>query len=145
MKNATRHTLLFAGLVGLWASAFAAGHDPAKGDKFGRMDSNGDGQVTAAEHATGADKQFKQLDGDMDGFVSAAEMDAAHAAHPGAKPGKSSAEKIKTIDTDGDGRLSSAEHATGSQKMFAAADADKNGSVDAAEMKAAHEAYLSQR
>jgi Ca2+-binding EF-hand superfamily protein len=48
-------------------------------DKFRTMDSNGDGMISAAEHAAGVQKMFEQMDADHDGNVTAAEMDAGHA------------------------------------------------------------------
>jgi len=48
-------------------------------DKFRTMDSNGDGMISAAEHAAGARMMFEQMDADHNGNVSAAEMDAGHA------------------------------------------------------------------
>jgi len=48
-------------------------------DKFRTMDSNGDGMVSAAEHAAGVQAMFGQMDANGDGSVTAAEMDAGHA------------------------------------------------------------------
>jgi Ca2+-binding EF-hand superfamily protein len=42
------------------------------------MDSNGDGKVTATEHADGCKQMFTKMDANSDGRVTAAEMDAAH-------------------------------------------------------------------
>ena len=66
--------------LSLMAAAFA-GSAWAHGDKdkFRTMDSNGDGMISAAEHAAGAQKMFEQMDADHDGSVTAAEMDAGHA------------------------------------------------------------------
>jgi Ca2+-binding EF-hand superfamily protein len=81
-------------------------------------------------------------------------MDAGHQRMKGAKamPGKgmgdmkhemSSAEKIKTMDTDGDGMLSTSEHDAGAQKMFTDMDANHDGSLSRAEMEAGHAAMES--
>lgn len=112
-------------------------------DKMSKMDTDGDGAVSSAEHAAGAKKMFAEMDANKDGQVTAAEMDARWAAKAN-KDGKdhmkmSSADKIKEIDTDGDGRISAAEHAAGSQKMFAKMDADGDGKVTSAEMQAGHD------
>ena len=66
--------------LSIMAAAFA-GSAWAHGDKdkFRTMDSNGDGMISAAEHAAGARMMFEQMDADHDGSVSAAEMDAGHA------------------------------------------------------------------
>jgi Ca2+-binding EF-hand superfamily protein len=50
----------------------------------------------------------------------------------------SSAEKIKAIDTNGDGALSAEEHAAGSKMMFDKMDTDKDGYLSKAELEAGH-------
>lgn len=45
---------------------------------------------------------------------------------------------MKMMDTDGDGKISSAEHTAGAATMFAHMDANRDGRVTAAEMDAAH-------
>jgi hypothetical protein len=45
-------------------------------------------------------------------------------------------DKMKKMDTDGDGKVSSSEHASGAAQMFAELDTDKNNSVSLAEMEA---------
>jgi Ca2+-binding EF-hand superfamily protein len=138
----------------LAASAFAGeekAHDPMASPglkdpieaEMRLMDTNKDGKVTASEHAGGAQEMFKAMDANQDNRVSAAEMDATQkpwksqdAAHH--KGAMSSAEKIKAIDTNGDGVLSAQEHATGSKKMFMQMDGDKDGNLTSAEIKAGH-------
>ena len=116
-------------------------------DKFKQMDTNGDGAISSAEHAAGAQKMFTAMDTNKDGYVSAAEMDAQWNAKAG-KDAKmsgmkmSAAEKIKEVDTDGDGRLSAAEHAAGSEKMFAKMDTNSDGKITAAEMEAGHDKMM---
>lgn len=51
-----------------------------KDDKMSMMDKDGDGKVTAMEHADGAKTMFGKMDSNKDGQVSATEMDAAHAS-----------------------------------------------------------------
>jgi len=109
------------------------------------MDSNGDGKVSAEEHAAGAEKMFRMIDANKDGNVTAEEMDAAHEAGSGPKDGMSSGEKIKMIDGNGDGVLSASEHAAGSLSMFTKTDTDKDGSLTAREIKAAHEAMMGEK
>lgn len=53
-----------------------------------------------------------------------------------------SAEKIKKMDTNGDGRLSAAEHEAGAREMFMKMDTNKDGSVTAAEMDASHKSMM---
>jgi Ca2+-binding EF-hand superfamily protein len=45
-------------------------------------------------------------------------------------------EKFRKMDTDGDGRLTSAEHMAGAQEMFTKMDANGDGAVTMEEMKA---------
>jgi Ca2+-binding EF-hand superfamily protein len=108
-----------------------------------KMDTNGDGMVSASEHAASAKKMFDAMDANHDGNVTAAEMDAMHQARM--KEGKatmsmSSADKIKAKDTNGDGMLSAAENAAGAQRNFDAMDTNHDGNLSAAELKAGHEA-----
>ena len=46
--------------------------------------------------------------------------------------------QFKTMDTDGNGRVSPDEHAAGAKKMFDAMDANKDGTVTIAEMDTIH-------
>ncbi|HYP17269.1 MAG TPA: hypothetical protein VEQ65_08660 [Opitutus sp.] len=109
--------------------------------KFAKMDTNGDGQITRAEHTTGAQRMFAELDADRDGVVTALEMDAKKEAKHGDKKDHaemSAAEKIKTIDQNGDGRLTAAEHAAGSDTMFAKMDANGDGALSKEECDTGH-------
>jgi Ca2+-binding EF-hand superfamily protein len=131
--------LPFAALAtGSLLCAFGAS---AGDDKMQAMDANKDGMISAAEHDSGARGMFEKMDADRDGRVTAAEMDAAHASmSPGdtSKPQMSSAEKIRTIDTDGDGAITAAEHAAGSRAKFGKMDANRDGSLSADELQAGH-------
>ena len=138
MKHHKLHIMLIAMLGGaaLAGPAFAHGDD----SKFKSMDTNGDGQISSSEHAAGVTAKFTSMDTDKDGFVTATEMDTAHAAMKGGGDMKkmSSADKIGKVDTDGDGKLSSAENDAGAQKMFTEMDTDKSGGLSMGEMNAGH-------
>src|SRR5688572_10682899 len=100
----TRLTLAVIGSMTLSSAAFAGG------GKMDMMDTNNDGSISASEHAAGAKQMFQKMDADSDGKVTAAEMDSAHQQMKGDKDGKSgksmsSSEKIKPIDTNGDGEI----------------------------------------
>ena len=138
MKTLNRYAI--AALVGSFALSGAA---LAGDDKLDRLDADKDGKITAAEYTAGSKTSFDKLDANADGKVTAAEMDAAYTTSKpgvGAAKAPSSAEKIKTLDTDGDGSLSSVEHEAGSRTMFDQLDANKDGSLTAEEIKAGHEA-----
>ncbi len=78
--------LLGAALLTGASIATASAHED--GDKAGKkghhrfekMDTNGDGKISAAEHAAMAASWFKKMDANGDGFVSKAEMKAHHQA-----------------------------------------------------------------
>lgn len=117
-----------------------AGKDGAKHDKhFAAMDADGNGKITKAEHHAMAQKMFSECDANRDGTVTAVEMDAAMAKKGESydKTEKSSAEKIAVIDQNGDGQLTQAEHAAGTDKMFAQSDTDGDGTLSKEECKAA--------
>jgi len=107
-------------------------------------DKNGDGVLTAAEHGAGARTTFVTMDGNQDGRVTAAEMDVYQARRTvrDAAKEKPSAEKIRLVDTDGDGALSAEEHRTASQKMFITMDADGDGTLSKAELATGHAKML---
>lgn len=109
--------------------------------QFKMMDTNSDGKLSPDEHATGARKMFDTMDANHDSKVTAAEMDVAHQKIAGAKAKKtdmSSAEKIKVVDTNGDGILSADEHVAGSKNMFDKMDNDKDGFLSKAELADGH-------
>jgi Ca2+-binding EF-hand superfamily protein len=138
-----------------------------KDDKMKMMDSNGDGKITSMEHADGAKMMFTKMDSDKDGQVTAAEMDSMHASKHGStkadkegydkqghdkamtdrshdKAGKmSSTAKIAAMDTNSDGKLSAAEHASGAKQMFSKMDADRDGQLTAQEMREGERSMMS--
>lgn len=113
--------------------------------QFKASDANHDGKLSPAEHANGAKKMFSMMDANKDGTVTVAEMDAGHAKKSGenmAKTDTSSADMIKTCDTNSDGSLSTAEHTAGAVAMFEKMDSDKDGFVSRAECLAGHAAMM---
>jgi Ca2+-binding EF-hand superfamily protein len=113
--------------------------------EFAMMDANKDGKISAAEHAAGARAMFEKMDADKDGKVTAVEMAAAHKAVTGRaakKSDMSAADKIKVVDSNGDGILTADEHAKASESMFAKMDTDKDGFLSKQEMAAGHAAMM---
>jgi Ca2+-binding EF-hand superfamily protein len=116
--------------------------------EFKKADANGDAKVSPAEHATCAKDMFANMDGNEDGKVTVVEMEAAHTEKMGKKREKaekaemSAAEKIKTIDTNGDGVLTAEEHSTGARTMFAKMDTDQDGFLTKTELVEGHARLL---
>lgn len=82
--NRLHRTGLLLALCGLALSpaAFAQQHD-----MHAMMDSDGNGAISAAEHAAAAQKMFEKADADGDGSISADEMKAMHGNMMGAMQG----------------------------------------------------------
>jgi hypothetical protein len=59
-------------------SGAALAGDMSSAEKFKKMDTNGDGKLSAAEHDAWARDMFMKMDTNKDGSVTAAEMDASH-------------------------------------------------------------------
>ncbi|KQV85936.1 EF-hand domain-containing protein [Rhizobacter sp. Root1221] len=136
-------------LLGLAAatSAAAAGTESAEAEIL-MMDKNGDGVLTAAEHAAGARTMFTAMDTDQDGRVTAPEMDqytARTTRHERDAQPMSSAEKIKLVDANGDGVLTADEHRDASARMFDTMDTDRDGTLDRAELATGHAKMLLKR
>ena len=135
-------TMALVGGLTFASLAFAADPKAGKPDaEFAAMDTNKDGKVSVEEHAAASKKMFHMMDANRDGKVTAAEMTAAHPRVTGKKAKKSdmsSADKIKVIDTDGDGILTAEEHAAGSRAMFEKMDTDKDGFLTNDELAAGH-------
>jgi EF hand len=54
----------------------------------------------------------------------------------------SAADKIKVVDSDGDGILTAEEHAAGSRAMFEKMDTDKDGFLTQDELAAGHASMM---
>jgi Ca2+-binding EF-hand superfamily protein len=69
-------TLGVAGLTGLAVPRVALANDTEK--EFQEADTNGDGVLTADEHAAAARTMFDKMDTDHDGYLTKAELKAGH-------------------------------------------------------------------
>jgi predicted small lipoprotein YifL len=132
-------TLVGCGLAVLPPAAAAA---PAATDAlFNRADANRDGRLSADEHAASARGMFATMDADADGKVGVQEMRAAQSRISGdaaASSKMSPEDKLKAIDTNGDGVVSDSEHAAGSREMFDRMDGNHDRFLTRAEYAAGH-------
>lgn len=117
--------------------AFAGGD---KDEKFSKMDSDGDGRISRTEHMSGAQRMFAEMDANRDGLVTAAEMESKKDKKHGERDRSemSANEKIREVDQNSDGQLTSVEHVNGAEKMFAKMDRDSDGYLSKEEMKSGH-------
>jgi Ca2+-binding EF-hand superfamily protein len=113
--------------------------------KFQMMDTNGDGKISAEEHAAGSKTMFETMDANRDGKVTVVEMETVQEKMGGKAGGKmkmSAAEKMKVIDVNKDGVITEEEFESGSKSMFDKLDADKDGYVTKAELQAGHDKMM---
>jgi Ca2+-binding EF-hand superfamily protein len=147
-KTSLRTIALVSGVM-LASLALGAGPKAGKPDaEFTAMDANKDGKVFTEEHPRASRKMFVTMCANADGKVTTAEMDAAHERVTGKKAKRtdmSSADKIKAIDTDGDGILPAEVHAAGSRSMFEKMGTDKDGFLTGDELAAGHAQMLKKR
>jgi hypothetical protein len=121
-----------------------------------RFDSDSNGAITLAEARAGAARMFAETDSNKDGRATHEEMMAYHGKmgdHRGGGHGGGHGERGEHgggggrpggpmhLDADGDGALTLAETQSGIDAHFAKIDSNRDGSIDEAEMRAAHEAH----
>ena len=98
------------------------------------VDTNGDGVLSAAEHSAAARGAFQRMDGDRDGRITVDEMGAMPGASAAGVP--SAADRMKAVDTDGDGVLTAQEHAAATTAAYKRLDADSDGRLTLDEVRA---------
>lgn len=105
---------------------------------FATVDTDGDGQITAAEMTAFRAAKMAEVDQDKDGFVSAAEMRAEMLARIEARLDKMVAHRMERQDQNGDGKLGPDEFGPGdrAENMFDRADENGDGSLSKAEVEA---------
>jgi Ca2+-binding EF-hand superfamily protein len=143
MRTLFKSLFVISTAAALAATACAADKPASMEKHFAMMDADKDGKISMAEHEAGAKSMFTLMDANKDGVVTADEMTAAnmHGA-PASKSDMSAQDKIKVVDTDGDGKLTAAEHATASSSMFTRADTNRDGFLSRQEVAAAHAAMM---
>jgi hypothetical protein len=115
-----------------------------------KFDSDSNGAITLAEARAGAAKMFAGADSNRDGRVTAEEMRAFHGkmgghhrgGHGDGKGPKGEGHRGPMhLDSDGDGALTLAEAQGGIERHFGEIDSNRDGSISAAEIEAAHRAH----
>jgi hypothetical protein len=124
--------------------ASVAGLAHAQGPR-GNQDANGDGAISAQEYDDAAKARFQRMDANHDGVIDAAElaaiqkrMEERRAERPdaGQSAGGGGGGMWTAMDADHDGKITEAEALVASKARFAKFDADKDGSLSAAEQPA---------
>ncbi len=123
----------------------AASMAHAQGPGGGRsQDADGDGKVSASEHAASGVQRFQRMDENGDGLIDKAEAKAIRKRtadrmmNAGVPPSVMAArpDPIVEMDANKDGQVTQEEAAALQQARFAAADTNGDGALDAAEQQA---------
>lgn len=142
---------LTAGGAALYAQSGALRGPMAK------FDSDSSGSISLAEARTGVATMFAGADSNRDGRATREEMAAFHGKmgdhHRGDRKGGHGGPDGRRggkggpmhLDSDGDGALTLAEAQGGIEAHFAKIDSNRDGSIDEAEMRAAHETHRAGR
>ena len=113
--------------------------------QFKAMDRNNDGLVSSGEFEDVARSMFDAMDADGDDSVTLEEMETARRKLDGraaALSASAAARKIRAIDTNADGVLSSTEHQAAAAELFRDADQDSDGNLSTQEFEARYAEVL---
>jgi hypothetical protein len=134
-----------AALLGVGAPAVALAGGDADA-KFKSTDTNSDGKVSETEFVAVADRKFVEIDANRDGRVTVMEMDNYKArihkdkqkADKGWDTRYTSSEKIKKMDTNGDGSVTEVEFRAGATTKFGEMDTNHDAFLTKSELEAGH-------
>jgi Ca2+-binding EF-hand superfamily protein len=124
------------------ARAVAQARQPDPGQMLERADANGDGAVTREEFTQARAKLFERLDRNEDGFWTKDDTPRLVARRG---RGERIGQALIALDKDGDGKVSREEFVNTPGLMFARADRNGDGTVDAQEMAAFRAAVAERR
>jgi hypothetical protein len=150
MTNILRIGLAAAAGAALLAGGALYANTGGPRGPMAHFDSDGNGAITLAEARAGAAKMFAGADSNRDGRATHEEMRAFHGkmgghrrggGHHGGPPKGEDHRGPMHLDADGDGALTLAETQSGIDRHFGEIDSNRDGSIDEAEMRAAHEAH----
>lgn len=132
MRNLSR-ALVLGALAVAAAGAHAQIGRPDAAQRFAEADANHDGQVSLAEFQAARAARFAKADRNGDGVLTDDDLPRFARSNPAMLA------KIHAMqhgaDRDGDGRITREEFDEAGNHLFALADANHDGVVDAAEMR----------
>jgi Ca2+-binding EF-hand superfamily protein len=103
--------------------------------RFSTMDNDDDGQIDFGEYAASATGRFVTMDLDGNGLVTPGEMDA-HRAALGRRSMLTSAQVIRPVDSDGDGKLAQWENEAIARRLFDTIDSNHDDVLSKQEARA---------
>jgi Ca2+-binding EF-hand superfamily protein len=140
--------VVLAGLAALVAATARAGETGSgrlMERLLQRLDTDGDGALSAAEGEAAAETMFERRDADGDGVLREAEFMAERgsgwlSAEQRQKLDALRARRFAAMDKDGDGRVTAAEYFAAAQQRFTAADGNGDGRVTKDELRSLRDA-----
>lgn len=113
-------------------------HGGMRGDHMKAMDSNGDGDISTAEVEAFQASIFAAADTNKDGSLTLAELNAHHEVMEAKRKAERQQAMFAKLDTDGNGKVSTAEFASKPMRGMERFDTDGDGTVTEEEREAAH-------
>lgn len=110
--------------------------DPAQAE-FERLDRDGDGRVTSAEHAADAKERFDALDADHNYNLSAQELDEARQGGASIAAQIAGGGQARPLDANDNGEVSLEESENRAEQAFEARDLDQDGAIEPEELRQA--------